>query len=193
MANQYTGLNGMIKMSFDEYSNMQSHDSNTKYTVVNGNSVEEYLGDVRITNTSGGSWVTMATFTTYTETQAAVVGAIYDDVEALKTWKAETVTPWITSIDTWKDETVDPFIDDIGDRVTELETAVAAIDLSALDASDPTSWRSTVNSAISALQSAVQSLQSNAVTSTDIRTISVVATIPASPTATTLYIVEGST
>lgn len=191
MANQYTGLNGWIKMSLTEYSNMQSHDSNTKYTVVDGNSIEEYLGDVKITNKSGGSWVTMATFTAYTETQATVVGAIYDDVEALKAWKTSTVTPWISDMTTWKDETVDPFISSTGDRLDNIETALGNIDLSDLDSTDPTSWKSTVNAAISALQSAVSSLQSNAVTSSDIRIIDVVSEMPQSPVSTTLYIVEG--
>ena len=179
-------------MSLTEYSNMQSHDSNTKYTVVDGNSIEEYLGDVKITNKSGGSWVTMATFTAYTETQATVVGAIYDDVEALKAWKTSTVTPWISDMTTWKDETVDPFISSTGDRLDNIETALGNIDLSDLDGTDPTSWKSTVNAAISALQSAVSSLQSNAVTSSDIRIIDVVSEMPQSPVSTTLYIVEGS-
>lgn len=200
MANQYTGLNGMIKMSLAEYSNMQSHDSNTKYTVVNGNSIEEYLGDVRITNTSGGSWVTMATFNAYVETQATIVEAIYNDVESLKTWKTNTVTPWISTMTTWKNETVDPFITSTEQSLSNIESALAGIDLSDLDGTDPTSWKSTVNSAIStlqsavsSLQSAVSSLQSNAVTSSDIRIIDVVSEMPQSPVATTMYIVEGST
>lgn len=192
MANYYTGLNGIVKMSYDEYNNMPSHDSTTKYIVQNGNNVEEYLGDVRITNESGGSWVTMATFEAYTETQATVVGAIYDDVEALKAWKTSTVTPWISDMTTWKDETVDPFISSTGDRLDNIETALGNIDLSDLDGTDPTSWKSTVNAAISALQSAVSSLQSNAVTSSDIRIIDVVSEMPQSPVSTTLYIVEGS-
>lgn len=192
MANYYTGLNGIVKMSYDEYNNMPSHDSTTKYIVQNGNNVEEYLGDVRITNESGGSWVTMATFEAYTETQATVVGAIYDDVEALKAWKTSTVTPWISDMTTWKDETVDPFISSTGGRLNDIETALGNIDLSDLDGTDPTSWKSTVNAAISALQSAVSSLQSNAVTSSDIRIIDVVSEMPQSPVSTTLYIVEGS-
>lgn len=193
MPAQYpTGLNGWLYMSRAQY-NAITPDAYTKYTVKDGDEVHEYLGDVEITAEDGSTWVTMAYYEVDQQAVHDVIDSIYDDVEDLKSWRTVTIAPWKADINTWKTSTVDPFISDIGDRVTALESTIDAIDLSDLDGSDPTSWKSTVNSAITALQSAVSALQSSAVTSSDIRVIDVVAEMPASPTATTLYIVEGST
>lgn len=53
-------------------------------------------------------------------------------------------------------------------------------------------WHQDVSDAIAALQTAVSTLQSTAVTSTDIRTIDVVAALPANPSATVLYVIDWS-
>lgn len=52
---------------------------------------------------------------------------------------------------------------------------------------------SDVNAAIALIQSQIAELQANVVTSEDIRTIDVVEQMPASPSATALYVVDGDT
>lgn len=46
MAN--TNLNGIKLVTKEQYDSMQSHDADTKYIVKDGDSVSEYLGDIKI-------------------------------------------------------------------------------------------------------------------------------------------------
>lgn len=80
----------------------------------------------------------------------------------------------VEDLKSWRTVTIAPWKEDITDRVEELEA-----------------WKLTVSATITNLQNALATLQNNAVTSSDIRVIDVVDEIPASPAATTLYIVDG--
>lgn len=172
MANYPTGLNGWLYMTQTEYNGI-THDANTKYTVRNGNSVTEYLGDVMIVSEEGDSWVTMAKYLIDQQAMQDVITAINDRVTALETWKTSTVTP---------------FINDITGRVAALESADATVTgrISAIE-----TWQVSANAILEALQATVSALQANAVTSADIRIIDKVSSIPASPSESTLYIVAG--
>lgn len=187
MPNQYpTGLNGWLYMSRSQY-NAITPDAYTKYTVKDGDEVHEYLGDVEITAEDGTAWVTKAFYDVDQQAVRDVIESIYDDVEELKTWRTVTIAPWKA---------------DITDRVTALETWKIIVDdfMENLDIESFNTWKAnvdtaleTISSSITAINTALASLQNSAVTSSDIRVIDVVAEMPASPTATTLYIVEGST
>lgn len=48
-----TRLNGIVKLSKSQYDAMETHDAGTKYIVVDGNSVKEYLGTIPIGATEG--------------------------------------------------------------------------------------------------------------------------------------------
>lgn len=167
MPAQYpTGLNGWLYMSRAQY-NAITPDAYTKYTVKDGDEVHEYLGDVEITAEDGSTWVTMAYYEVDQQAVHDVIDSIYDDVEDLKSWRTVTIAPWKT---------------DITSRVEALETWKLTVDTAI----------STINSTLTSIQTALTALQNSAVTSSDIRVIDVVTEMPQNPTATTLYIEEGS-
>lgn len=53
-----TWLSGIKKLTRAQYNSMESHDSNTKYIVVDGSTVTEYLGDTPIGGGSSGGVIT---------------------------------------------------------------------------------------------------------------------------------------
>lgn len=165
MANYPTGLNGWVYMSKTEYNSI-THDENTKYTVRDGNSVTEYLGDVMIVSEEGDSWVTMAVFEEQMDVVQDVIDNINDRVVALENWKTNTVTPAINAINT-KIAGIESWKEDVNASLTRLESAIESI------------------------QSSLSYLQSNAVLSDDIRTIDEVSTMPSEPVQSTLYIIAG--
>lgn len=53
-----TGLSGLLKLTKEQYDAMESHDTSTKYIVVDGGVVQEYLGDIPIGGGSSGGVIT---------------------------------------------------------------------------------------------------------------------------------------
>lgn len=191
MANYPTGLNGWVYMSKTEYNSI-AHDENTKYTVRDGNSVTEYLGDVMIVSEEGDSWVTMAVFEEQMGVVHDVIDTINDRVVALENWKTNTVTPAINAINT-KIAGIESWKEDVNSDISEIKQFIASFDISEFN-----QWKSSVNASLTRLESAIESiqsslsyLQSNSVLSTDIRTIDEVSTMPSEPVQSTLYIIAG--
>lgn len=178
MANYPTGLNGWLYMSQTEYNNT-THDSNTKYTVKNGDTVTEYLGDVMIVSEEGDSWVTMLLYETEKAIMTETITGIADRVTALETWKSgintdlSEIETSLTALESWK-QTADS-------EISTCESYISTLN----------SWKTQISSVISQLQSAVALLQATAVTSEDIRVIDVVDVMPENPVSTTLYIANG--
>jgi hypothetical protein len=96
-------------------------------------------------------------------------------------------------------------IGELGDWVTtadfeayqeELSTYLADLDIwrgnvsTALQSIN--SWQQSVESVLSSMQTQIAALQTNAVTSSDIREIDKVSTMPANPAAATLYVIAGN-
>lgn len=48
-----TGLTGLLKLTKAQYDALETHEPNTKYIVVDGSTVQEYLGDTPIGAGSG--------------------------------------------------------------------------------------------------------------------------------------------
>lgn len=191
MANYPTGLNGWVYMSKTEYNSI-THDENTKYTVRDGNSVTEYLGDVMIVSEEGDSWVTMAVFEEQMDIVQDIIDNVNDRVVALENWKTNTVTPAINAINT-KIAGIESWKEDVNSDISEMKQFIASFDISEFN-----QWKSSVNASLTRLESAIESiqsslsyLQSNAVLSTDIRTIDEVSAMPSEPVQSTLYIIAG--
>lgn len=80
----YTGLTGLLKLTKSQYDAMGTHEANTKYIVVDGSTVTEYLGDTPIGGGGSGGVITGVPVVQMSGAVLPISGTIYGTAEEVE-------------------------------------------------------------------------------------------------------------